>query len=106
VKAVRFLLSRGANPAFKDTAMHWNSLHIAVSEGKTLVVADICEKTPDLVNLATPEGFSPLYLASLNGKTACVRGLLQAGANVKQYGIFAIFFKISRFLLFFLYFFR
>jgi hypothetical protein len=96
VKAVRFLLSRGANPALKDTAMQWNSLHIAVSEGKTLVVADICEKTPELVNFATPEGFSPLYLASLNGKTACARGLLQAGANVKQYGILRFFSVLFR----------
>lgn len=82
VGAVKWLLSRGADPTLTEEGSSWNALHVASSEGHMLVVQDIVGKTPTLVNVRTEVGgFTPLYLACLEGRCAVARQLLMMGAD-------------------------
>ena len=81
VAVVSLLLERGASAVQTDD-FGMNALHIAASEGKTLVVGAILDAQPALVNVGTtPGGCTALYLACMNGREAVVRCLLARGAN-------------------------
>ena len=83
--AVHLLLQMGADPRLEDAQLQYQPIHIACSEGgSSLVVQELLTSDPTLVNDCTRIGnFSPLYLASMNGRTPLVRLLLQNGANPK-----------------------
>src|SRR5438132_12115091 len=58
-------------------------LYEAASLDRTHTVAELLDVQPDLLNSLSPEGFSPLHLASYYGAPDVVRLLLDRGAAVK-----------------------
>jgi ankyrin repeat protein len=80
VAAATLLLERGASAAVTDD-FGVNALHEAAMEGKVLVVAAILDHEPALVNVPTPGGCTPLYVACLNARASVVRLLCSRGAN-------------------------
>src|SRR5438105_2506600 len=58
-------------------------LYEAASLNRTHTVAELLDAQPDLLNSLSPEGFTPLHLASYYGAPAVVQLLLGRGADVK-----------------------
>ena len=81
-RACMVLLESGASLRCADDS-GINCFQIACSEGKTLTVEECIKKDPGIVNVVSQQGgFSPLYLAALNGRLSTAKVLLSKGASL------------------------
>lgn len=74
-----FLLSK--IPAQTKDSQGFNALHHAALSGNLEGVQKILAKAPGLINCATPEGLTPLYLAVQNNRLSTMQALLSKGAS-------------------------
>lgn len=102
---VKFLLSKGADPDARSTVREWarritaegrpkdmnrgglTALLYAAREGDVDCIRELVKGRADL-NLADPDGTSPLVLALMNGHWDSARVLIEAGADVNQWDLY------------------
>ena len=78
-KLCKYLLDHGAR-SFNNLVFEYFPLHEACSRGYSDVLRVFIDSKIDL-NKATPDGDTPLHIASMRGHVECVHLLLNAGAN-------------------------
>jgi ankyrin repeat protein len=102
---VRFLLSKGADTSARGTVREWQrkitaegrpkdmnrggltALLYAAREGSVGCVRELAKGKADL-NLADPDGTTPLVLALMNGHWDTAKLLIEAGADVDQWDFY------------------
>ena len=78
-KLCKYLLDHGARP-FNNLVFEHFPLHEACSRGFSDVLQVFIDSKIDL-NRPTPDGDTPLHIASMRGHVACVHLLLSGGAD-------------------------
>ncbi|XP_039136672.1 E3 ubiquitin-protein ligase XB3-like [Dioscorea cayenensis subsp. rotundata] len=85
LELVELALRRDPEMVFQTTIYdRLSALHIAAANGRVEVICMILDQSgnPDLLNRHKQ---TPLMLAAMHGKVACVHKLLQAGANILMF---------------------
>jgi len=81
IPTVELLLKLGADPNAVQEKMQCRPLHIAASNNFLLLVTSLCEHGA-IVDCEDPRGYTPLFMASAEGYTKCVKLLLKYHADI------------------------
>ncbi|XP_076920151.1 putative E3 ubiquitin-protein ligase XBAT31 [Bidens hawaiensis] len=86
LETVNTLLDKDPNLIRQTTAFDRHSaLHIAAANGKIEIVSMLLDKRPVNPDCLNRRKQTPLMLAAMHGKIACVGKLIEAGANILMF---------------------
>ena len=85
IDVARFFLERGANPRLQSHWFEESALHEAIYAKEPKLVELLLEAAPDMVNVPTERGWTPLIWACDIGDLGIIEMLLKAGADIYHF---------------------